>query len=266
MLQNPSERKAVNRIWCYSLIGMFLAVSLGSSCALTSSRRTPVVNVVRGFAPSVVNIQTEQVLDLRLHPDWGRYGEELDAFFRDYFGNYYSGGTVTLQSLGSGVILNSSGIIVTNAHVVQRATSIYVVLSDGTTLESELAGLSTEDDLAIIRVRLPHPVREMNYAAIEDVMIGETVIAIGNPLGLENSVTTGVISGIDRSFSSPQCGYECSGLLQTDASINPGNSGGALFNLDGELLGINLAVVQGAQNIGFAIPVSRVQRLLKTIR
>ena len=93
-------------------------------------------------------------------------------------------------------------------------------------------------------------------------MIGETVIAIGNPLGLENSVTVGVISGVNRNFSSTECEYVCSGLLQTDASINPGNSGGALLNLEGELVGLNLAIVPGAQNIGFAIPAAKILQML----
>jgi len=106
----------------------------------------------------------------------------------------------------------------------------------------------------------------MRFADTEKLMIGETVIAVGNPLGLENSVTVGVLSGIDRAFASPQCGYVCSGLLQTDASINPGNSGGALLNLDGELVGINLAVVQHAQNIGFAVPASKIILMLNELR
>jgi serine protease Do len=100
---------------------------------------------------------------------------------------------------------------------------------------------------------------------MKDLMIGETVIAIGNPLGLENSVTVGVLSGVNRVFKNLECEYECQGLLQIDAPINPGNSGGALFNADGELVGINLAVVAGAQNIGFAVPAGRVMRLLEEI-
>ncbi len=250
---------------CCSLL-LLPALCLTAACTLTSSRYTPTVNVVNNYAPSVVNIRTEQIVDLREHPDWGQYGKELDAFFTDYFGDLYSEGTVTLKSLGSGVILDSSGMIVTNAHVVQKATSIYAVLKDGTTVKSKVVLVSPEDDLALIKIILPTPVRSIKFADIHNLMIGESVIAIGNPLGFENSVTAGVISGIDRSFSSPQCGYECTGLLQTDASINPGNSGGALFNLDGELIGINLAVVQGAQNIGFAVPVSKVQRLVSRIR
>ena len=214
----------------------------------------------------MVNISTERIVDLREQPDWGEYGEQLDLFLKEYFGDDYSEGTLKHKSIGSGVILDNDGFIVTNAHVVQKATTIYAVLRDSTILQAEIVGLNSDDDLAILKVTLPHPVRKLVLAKMNDLRIGETVIAIGNPLGLENSVTAGVISGIDRSFSSLECKYECSGLIQTDASINPGNSGGALFNLDGELVGVNLAVVQNAQNIGFAIPSNKIAALLEQFR
>ena len=231
-----------------------------------SRRETPIVKVVREYAPVVVNIRTERIVDLKEHPDWGKYGERLDTFLKEYFGAMYSKGTLSLKSLGSGVILNNGGLIVTNAHVVHRANTIFVVLKDGSVLQSKVVGVSRDVDLAFIKTKLPYPVKEIRFADSRNFMIGETVIAIGNPLGLENSVTVGVLSGIDRTFSNKQCEYACSGLIQLDAPINPGNSGGALLNLDGELVGINLAVVSGAQGIGFAIPVNRIKRLLKQYR
>jgi len=237
-----------------------------SACALKSARQTPVVRVVQNYAPLVVNIRTETIVDLKEHPDWGEYGEQMDTFFKHFFGEAYSEGTLKHKSVGSGVIVDESGLIVTNAHVVQKATNIYAVLLDGTLLETEVMKVSQGDDLAIIRVTLPLPVKGVRFARVGDLKIGETVIAIGNPLGFENSVTVGVVSGKERSFSNQQCEYVCSGLIQTDASINPGNSGGALLNLDGELLGINVAVVQNAQNIGFAVPVDKVSALLYAIR
>jgi serine protease Do len=237
-----------------------------NACTMKSSRETPVVKVVRQYAPTVVNIKTESIIDLREHPDWGEYGEQMDLFFKKYYGENYSEGTFKYKSVGSGVILDKHGRIVTNAHVVQRASNIYVVLNDGTILEAGVIRVSQGDDLAIIKTELPHLVEEVKFADIRDVMIGETVIAIGNPLGLENSVTVGVVSGKDRAFSSTMCEYICSGLVQTDASINPGNSGGALLNLDGELVGVNVAVVQDAQNIGFAIPVDKVVKMLETLK
>jgi serine protease Do len=248
-------------------ISVLLAIALfTSACTLISARETPVVRVVRRYAPIVVNIRTENVINLKDHPEWGEYGEELDAFFKRYFKEDYSEGILQYKSLGSGVILGRDGLIVTNAHVVQKATSIYVVLEDGTILDAQIVKISQGDDLAIIKTEtFPAVKHEVRFADIRDLKIGETVIAIGNPLGLENSVTVGVVSGKDRAFSSPVCEYVCSGLVQTDASINPGNSGGALLNLDGELVGINVAVVQYAQNIGFAIPAIKILRLLEEL-
>jgi serine protease Do len=245
------------------LLLLLASLVLVSGCTARSSRRTPIVRVVKEYAPMVVNIRTERILDLRRHPEWGRYGEELDALLKEYYGEAYADGTLRYKSLGSGVILNKNGIVVTNAHVIQKASNIFVILNDGTILQATVVGLSQNDDLAFIRVSLPHSAKEVRFADTSDLMIGETVVAIGNPLGLRNSVTVGVLSGKDRAFSSQLCQYVCSGLLQTDASINPGNSGGALLNLDGELIGLNLAVVQNAQNIGFAIPVDKIVRLLK---
>jgi serine protease Do len=233
-----------------------------NACTTLSSRETPIVRVVREYAAAVVNIRTEQVLDLRELQEWGMYGEELDTFSQEYFGESHSEGTVIYKSIGSGVILDNKGLIVTNAHVVQKARDIYVVLNDGAILQAEVIGMNQNDDLAIIKTELPYPVREVRFADVNDLMIGETVIAIGNPLGLENSVTVGVLSGKDRAFSSARCAYVCSGLLQIDAPINPGNSGGALLNLDGELIGVNLAVVQSAESIGFAVPVDKIVNLL----
>jgi serine protease Do len=247
-------------------MGILLAAALfNNACTLISARETTVVRVVRKYAPTVVNIRTENVVDLKELPEWGQYGEELDGFFKKYYGELYSEGVLTYKSLGSGVILGKDGLIVTNAHVVQKATDIFVVLKDGTILLADVIQVSQNDDLAIIKMERPVPVSKVTFADMRDLKIGETVIAIGNPLGLENSVTVGVVSGKDRSFSSPECEYSCSGLVQTDASINPGNSGGALLNLDGELIGINVAVVQSAQNIGFAIPAVKIQRLLEEL-
>ncbi|MGD9031824.1 MAG: trypsin-like peptidase domain-containing protein [Desulfobacteraceae bacterium] len=234
-----------------------------NACTTLSSRETPIVRVVREYAPAVVNIRTEKIVDLRESQEWGMYGEELDNFSQEYFGESHSEAALIYKSIGSGVILDNNGLIVTNAHVIQKAKDIYVVLNDGTILQAEVIGMNQIDDLAIVKAELPYPVKKVKFANISDLMIGETVIAIGNPFGLENSVTVGVLSGKDRAFSSARCAYVCAGLLQIDAPINPGNSGGALLNLDGELIGVNLAVVQSAESIGFAVPVDKIVKLLK---
>lgn len=243
-------------------VGLLICLAACATTRETSLRETPIVKVVGETAPMVVNIRTEALVDLREIPEWGQYGDELDKFFQNYFGDAYSHGTLELKSVGSGVIVSSDGLIVTNAHVIEKAQTIYVVLNDSTVLKAKPIVVNRGSDLALIKVDPPSPVRPIKLADFDDMKVGETVIAIGNAFGLENSVTAGVISGKDRDFSNRQCRYVCSGLLQTDASINPGNSGGALLNLDGELVGINLAVVQNAQSIGFAIPSSRVKALL----
>jgi serine protease Do len=247
------------------LIAVALLVSACAHRRVQSARVTPVVRVVRVFAPVVVNIRTQNVVDLKKLPEWGRYGAQLDAFLKKYYGELYSEGVLQYKSLGSGVIVSNEGLIATNAHVVQKATEIYVVLYDGTMVQARPLKVNPADDLAIIKAELPFPVIKVRFADVRELMVGETVIAIGDPLGLENSVTVGVVSGKDRAFTSPACEYTCSGLIQTDAPINPGNSGGALFNLDGELVGINVAVVQEAQNIGFAIPAVKLIKLLSEL-
>jgi serine protease Do len=251
------------RVFVQGMLACLILAFAGCAAPVKSPRETPVVQVVRENAVSVVNIRTERLVDLKEHPAWGQYGERLDGFFKQYFGEDYSEGTVKLKSVGSGVIVDKAGLIVTNAHVVHRATTIYAVLRDGTVAEAKVVRVNTLDDLALIRIEPARDLRAVRFADAKSLMIGETVVAIGNPLGLENSVTTGVISGINRAFRNTECDYACSGLLQTDASINPGNSGGALLNMDGELVGINLAVVLGAQNIGFAVPVDKVVQMMK---
>jgi serine protease Do len=253
------------RLTCIPLFFLICILS-HNGCTVKGVRETPAVQVVKEYASSVVNIRTERIVDLKQYPEWGQYGEQLDLFLKEYFGEDYSSGTLKHKSIGSGVILNRRGFIVTNAHVVQKATNIFIVMNDGSISEARIVEVDDIVDLALVKTNLPFAVRDVKLADIDDLRIGETVIAIGNPFGLENSVTVGVISGRDRAFTSPQCRYVCSGLLQTDASINPGNSGGALLNLDGELVGINLAVVLNAQSIGFAIPVDKVRSLLEKYR
>jgi serine protease Do len=250
------------------ILSAFVAVALlpSQASSISGLRETPIVRVVRQCGPAVVNIRTETVVNLRDIPEWGAYGRELDQFFKQYFGDAYSKGTLRHKSIGSGVVLDNRGLIVTNAHVVEKAHSIFIVMNDGKIVEGKVLKKNREDDLAIVKVNLPHRVETLKLADFNDVKIGETAIAIGDPLGLENSVTVGVISGKNRDFSSEECTYACTGLIQTDASINPGNSGGALLNLDGELIGINLAVVQNAQNIGFAVPSFKVERLMRSLR
>ncbi len=207
-------------------------------------RRSPIVRAVEQIGPSVVNISAERLVRRRTSP--------LDAF-----GSPGDRGRRS-ESLGSGVILDASGIVVTNDHVISGASKITVTTADGRELEAELLGADADNDLAVLKVdgRGLKPVR---LGTNSDLMIGETAIAVGNPFGLSNTVTTGIVSALQRTVKGE--GRTYTDFIQTDAAINPGNSGGALCNVLGELIGINTAIVGGANTIGFAIPVERVRRI-----
>lgn len=224
-------------------------------------RRTPVVQAVEQAGPAVVNIYTETLVQ-ESSPFRSRGPRDpfFDNFFRDFFGGPARPSQRRRHSLGSGVIVDRSGIIVTNEHVILRADIIRVQLADQREFEAKLVGSDSDADLAVLRVEAPV---ELPFVAIGDddsVMIGETVIAIGNPFGLSHSVTTGVVSAVGRSFMNGDIAYQ--DFLQTDASINPGNSGGPLLDVTGRLLAINTAVHQGGQGIGFAIPIWRVRNIV----
>lgn len=219
------------------------AASLGSSVA-SESRRTPVVEVVERVAPAVVNISAEAIV------------READPFFGQLIGRQRRA-----ESLGSGFVVAANGTVVTNAHVIEGASRILVTLSDGQELEAEVLGVDRDSDVAVLKVA------GRNLTAVElgssaELMIGETVIALGNPLGLSNTVTTGVLSARGRTVPAETGERVFTDFLQTDASINPGNSGGPLVNLDGDVIGINTAIVAGAEGIGFAIPADRVRRIV----
>jgi serine protease Do len=221
---------------------------------VSAARRTPVVVVAHSVAPSVVNIQTEATIRRR----------EVDPFF-DPFGMF--GGqtrSYTAQSLGSGFVWSSDGIIVTNNHVVEGASRISVLFNDGTQLSAKLIGVDPDSDLAVLRV----DAKKLTPAPIgisSDLMIGETVVAVGNPFGLSGSVTTGVVSALGRSVPSKEEGRTFTDFIQTDASINPGNSGGPLLNIEGKVIGINVAIYAQAQGIGFAIPVDRAKKVIQDL-
>ena len=221
-----------------------------------SARRDAVVLAVERAAPGVVNIATERVVEARFGvPDAGRYLDE------QLQGRVARPGRQVVQNLGSGVVVDPGGFIVTNAHVVARASRIMITLPGGKELEGELLSLLADEDLALVKVEPARPLPALRLAAPGDVHMGETCIALGNPFGLENTVTRGVVSARGRRLIHQ--GRELPlDFLQTDAAINPGNSGGALINLDAELIGINTAVFADGQRIGFAIPVGHVRRAL----
>ena len=228
-----------------------------------SNRRTPIVIAVEKAGPAVANISTERLVTLRhADPFFGSRSELFDQFFNDFFGQ--SQKQMVERPLGSGVIIDEDGYIVTNEHVVSRASKIKVRLSDGRDFEASMISSDPISDIAVLKINSLTPLPYVKMGTSKDLMIGETVIALGNPFGLENSITTGVLSAKNRTmtFSSEYGDIKYDGLIQTDALINPGNSGGPLINIDGELIGVNAAIVNQAQGIGFAIPVDKVRQTL----
>jgi serine protease Do len=219
---------------------------------VSTQRRTPVVQAVHNVLPSVVNIQTEATIRSR----------SLDPWFGFFEGPRRSYQT---QSLGSGFVWTSDGLIVTNAHVVQGASRITVNFQDGTQLPAQVIGVDPDSDLAVLQVRTGKLVAAP-LGTSSDLLIGEPVIAVGNPFGLTGSVTTGVVSATGRSVPSPERGRTYTDFIQTDASINPGNSGGPLLNIEGKVIGINVAIYAQAQGIGFAIPVDRARKVIEDLR
>ncbi len=169
--------------------------------------------------------------------------------------------TVPAQSLGSGFVIHAAGYIVTNEHVIDQATEVDVVFSNGEKLEAQVLATDNEHDLAVLKVVPKKPLVAIALGTSEDLMIGEPVYAIGNPFGFAGTMTRGIVSAVDRKLE-VNSSKSYKGLIQTDASINPGNSGGPLINAYGQVVGINTAIRADAHGIGFAIAVSNMRDLL----
>jgi serine protease Do len=221
-------------------------------------RRTPVVDVFESCKNSVVNISTTQIVQVRS-------SFAIDSVFEDLFDFPAAPGETRefkRTAVGSGFVIHSSGYVVTNAHVVHRTAERKVIFADKSEYEAEIVATDVKSDLAILKIHVDRPIDRLKLGRSDDLLIGESVIAIGNPLGLESTVTAGVVSAVNRKLEAGGGEVVLDGLIQTDASINPGNSGGPLLNVLGELIGITTAVRGDAQNIGFAIPVNRLVETL----
>jgi S1-C subfamily serine protease len=225
--------------------------------ATDHERETPVVRAVRKISPAVVNISTEYVAQAS---PFGEMDPFFDLFFKEFF-EPIPKRQVKGTSLGSGVIIDGKrGLIITNAHVIARGGVVKVLLNDEREFQARVVGADPDTDLAVLRISSPTALPEIPMGRSDDLMIGETVIAIGNPFGFSHTVTTGVISAIGRSIRTENQVYH--DFIQTDASINPGNSGGPLLNIKGELIGINTAIYAKAQGIGFAIPINKAKGIV----
>ncbi|PTL85252.1 trypsin-like peptidase domain-containing protein [Vitiosangium sp. GDMCC 1.1324] len=236
------------------MLAALLAFTSGTSArADMARRRNEIVEVVQKVSPAVVFIGTEQEAE---SPFRGRR-----SIMEDFFGTPPQ--TQRTQSLGSGVIVDPSGVIITNDHVIRGASAIHIILADGRELEADVIGSDANNDVAVLKVSSKQPLPAAKLGTSSDLMIGETVVAIGSPFGLSKTVTSGVVSATGRTFKAD--GRTYNDFIQTDAAINPGNSGGPLLNVDGDVIGINTAIFASAQGIGFAIPADKVRRIMEEL-
>src|SRR6266446_5526719 len=220
-----------------------------------------IADVSEKVIDAVVNVSTSQKVEARNSPMPQLPNDpQLDELFRDFFNRRGQGdpqnrerGPRRVNSLGSGFIIDPSGIVVTNNHVISEADEITVILNDGARLKAEIIGRDQKTDLALLRVKPDKPLKAVTFGDSDKLRLGEWVIAIGNPFSLGGTVTAGIVSARNRDINSgPYDNY-----IQTDAAINRGNSGGPLFNLDGDVIGINTAIISpsgGSIGIGFAVP------------
>jgi len=233
---------------------MILLISWQNGFCGTETRENNVVKAVRKASPAVVNISSQYEIRKNSNPFSG-YGMDpmLDKFFRDFFAPELER-REKRTSLGSGVIIDGTrGLVLTNTHVVEKATTIRVALNDQREFEATIIGMDPDSDLAVLKIQSDQVLPAIQMGHSDDLMIGESVVAIGNPFGFSHTVTTGVVSSVNRSIKTADRVFHK--FIQTDASINPGNSGGPLLNINGELIGINTAIYAQAQGIGFAIPI-----------
>lgn len=254
----PSLAKSLSAtLACTALLALAAAAVPASAAIPSAIGDTPVPSLspmIKKVSPAIVNIATRGTI----HEKGPQNPLLDDPFFRRFFDVPQDSGPRErpFQSAGSGVIFDAkAGYIVTNAHVVENASEITVTLQDGRDLKADIVGSDEPSDVAVLKVKT-ETLTQISLGDSAKVEVGDFVVAIGNPFGLQHTVTSGIISGLSRSGINPD-GYE--DFIQTDASINPGNSGGALVNLRGELIGINTAILSrsgGNIGIGFAIPVN----------
>lgn len=225
------------------IIGLSGVVSASEESAF--DRRTPVVKVYQDTHKAVVNIAGERLVSSSVWP-----GYEWPDMFNMRGPRYQR----QVAVLGSGMVVHEDGYVITNAHVIKGSEKIKVVFSDGSEFPAKIISGDETKDLAVLKIPVNKKLPFIHLGRSYDLMIGETVVAIGNPYGYANTVTSGVVSAVGRDIQVAE-GFWLRGLIQTDAPINPGNSGGPLLNINGELIGVNTAVRAEAENIGFAIPV-----------
>src|SRR2546421_1709057 len=222
-------------------------------------RRDATVEAIERVMPSVVNIQTIEIVD---------YTDPFSRMFREFWDPYYRRRRADARySLGSGVIIDEEGYVLTNLHVVRRASTVWVKLADGREFEARPIVGNTRKDVALLKLvtKGNEKFKAVKFAKDDDLLLGETVLALGNPFGLGGSVSRGILSSKNRRPPLETEPMDVADWLQTDAAINPGSSGGPLIDLRGELVGLNVAIYREGHGIGFALPVKRISAALAEI-
>ncbi|MEC4814938.1 MAG: HhoA/HhoB/HtrA family serine endopeptidase [Scytonema sp. PMC 1069.18] len=221
-----------------------------------------VTAAVNRVGPAVVRIDTERTVTRNLDPFFD------DPFFRQFFGRSLPRQLPSeqLRGLGSGFIFDRSGLILTNAHVVDKADKVTVRLKDGRSFEGKVQGVDEVTDLAVIKINTNGDLPVAPLGSSGSVQVGDWAIAVGNPLGLDNTVTLGIVSTLRRSSAEVRIPDKRLEFIQTDAAINPGNSGGPLLNAQGEVIGINTAIRGDAMGIGFAIPIDKAKSIASQLQ
>jgi serine protease Do len=234
--------------------------------AFAQAKPTNLADLVDSVAGAVVNISATQTVDEKNAENMPQlpHGTPFDEMFEEFFKNHGQSGPIPrhkTSSLGSGFVIDPSGIVITNNHVIADANDITVIFNDGRKLKAEIVGKDPKVDVAVLRVKSDKPLKSVKFGDSDKLRVGDGVMAVGNPFGLGETVTAGIVSALNRNIDSGQ--YDS--FIQTDASINKGNSGGPLFNMAGEVIGINTAILSpsgGSIGIGFATPSSMVQPVI----
>jgi S1-C subfamily serine protease len=221
-----------------------------------------VTAAVNRVGTAVVRIDTERTITRRVDPFFE------DPFFRRFFGEGLPQQLPSeqLRGLGSGFILDKSGLVLTNAHVVDKADKVTVRLKDGRTFEGQVKGIDEVTDLAVVKINAGNDLPVAPLGSSKNVQVGDWAIAVGNPLGFDNTVTLGIVSTLKRSSAQVGISDKRLDFIQTDAAINPGNSGGPLLNDRGEVIGINTAIRADAMGIGFAIPIDKAKAIASQLQ
>jgi S1-C subfamily serine protease len=261
-----STVKNLRQFWQRAVPPLALAVAVNGLLSTTSLRgaaadlrRDAAVEAVERVMPCVVNIATETVVE---------YRDPFDQMLREFWGPYYRRRQPDTQySLGSGVIIDEEGYVLTNLHVVRRASKVQVRLADGREFEAKPIVGNTSKDMALLKLVTQHgeKFKAVKFAKDGDLLLGETVLALGNPFGLGGSVSRGILSSKNRRPSAEDEPLDVADWLQTDAAINPGSSGGPLVDLRGDLIGLNVAIYREGHGIAFAIPIKQVAEALSEI-